>query len=174
MREAPPGIELRRARTADQPAVMALMLAGITSYRDWAPDWTPSKPPPEQLERLEGLYDDDERAWALMAAAGNDVVGVVSLSVTTAADAREPDPDTVYLWQIFVRPDRQGSGLAGALMDRVLEEARRRGKKRMVLWAAAGATQARRFYEREGWAPTGEEDPDNDFGLPLIQYGREI
>jgi hypothetical protein len=42
----------------------------------------------------------------------------------------------------------------------------------MILWAAAGAAQARHFYEREGWELTGKEDPDADFGLPLVQYGR--
>ena len=174
MREPPPGIELRRAGTADQPAIFELVLAGIESYREWAPRWSPGPPSPEQRERVRGLYGDDERAWVLLALAGGEPVGVVSLSVITGADARQPEPGTVYLWQMFVRPDWQGSGLAGALMDRVLDEARRRGYTRMVLWAAAGAAQARRFYEREGWSPTGEEDADNAFGLPLIQYGRDL
>ena len=174
MRDVPAGIELRRAGLADQAAIYELVLAGIDSYREWAPNWSPVPPSPEQRERLRGLYGDDERAWALMALAGGEPVGVVSLSVTTGAEARVPDPETVYLWQMFVRPDWQGSGLAGALMDRVFEEARRRGYTRMVLWAAAGAAQARRFYEREGWSPTGEEDPNSQFGLPLVQYERAL
>jgi GNAT superfamily N-acetyltransferase len=174
MREPPAGIELRRAGADDQPRVIALVLAGIQSYREWAPDWTPAPPSPEHRERFRELYDDDERAWVLMALAGDDVVGVVSLSVMTGADSREPDPGTVYLWQMFVGPDWQGSTLAGALMDRVLGEARRRGYTRMVLWAAAGAAQARRFYEREGWSPTGEADDESNFGLPLVQYARTL
>ena len=44
----------------------------------------------------------------------------------------------------------------------------------MTLWAAAGAQQARRFYEKEGWTPTGREDPDSSFGLPLVEYERII
>ena len=159
-------------RGGDRKAVLELVIAGIEAYREWAPDWTPVPPSPEMSERLDGLYDDDERAWALMSLAGEEVVGLVSLALTTGADARVPDLGTVYLWQMFVRRDWQGSGLAGALMDRVLAEARRRGYERMVLWTPAGAAQARRFYEREGWEPTGEEDPDSHFGLPLVQYGR--
>jgi GNAT superfamily N-acetyltransferase len=174
VREAPEGIELRRATGADGHAIFQFVLSGIDSYRDWAPHWRPQPPAPETRERLRGLYDDDERAWVLLAWAGDELVGIVSLSVTTGADARVPDPGTVYLWQMFVRPDWQGSGLAGALIDRVLEEARRRGYRRIVLWTPSGAAQARRFYEREGFEPTGEEDPDSSFGLPLIQYGRAL
>ena len=172
MRELPAGIETRRVRGRDRAVVLEFVMAGIESYRDWAPDWIPVPPSPELRERLDGLYDDDERAWALMALADGEVVGLVSLAVTTGADTRVPDPGTVYLWQMFVRRDWQGSGLAGALMDRVLEEARRRGYRQMVLWTPAGAAQARRFYEREGWELTGEQDPESHFGLPLVQYAR--
>jgi len=165
---------VRRAGSEDQRRVTEFVLAGIDSYRDWAPHWRPAPPSPETRERLARLYDDDDAAWILLAEDGEEIVGLVSLSMTTGADARVPDPGTVYLWQMFVRHDRQGSGLAGALMDRVFEEARRRGFERMVLWTPAGAARARRFYEREGWTLTGEEDPDSSFGLPLVQYGRTI
>lgn len=174
MRAVPEGIELRRARGADRDAVHAVVMSGLGAYRAWAPDWTPTAPPPDRLARLVEMYDDDEQAWVLMAQAGKRVVGVASIAITTGADARVPPEGTVYLWQMFVDPDRQGSGLAGALMDRLLEEARRRGYRRIVLWTPAGAAQARRFYEREGFELTGEEDPESGFGLPLVQYGRDI
>jgi GNAT superfamily N-acetyltransferase len=174
MRDLPDGIQTRRVRGADRTAVVEFVLTAIDAYREWAPHWTPVPPSPEMRARLDGLYDDDERAWALMALAADEIIGLVSLAVTTGADARVPDPGTVYLWHMFVRPDWQGSGLAGALMDRVFEEARRRGYARMVLWTPAGAKQARRFYEREGWELTGEEDPESKFGLPLVQYGRDL
>jgi GNAT superfamily N-acetyltransferase len=174
MRALPAGIEVRRATGADQQDVFRFVLSGIDSYRDWAPHWRPVPPTPEQRERASGLFDDDERAWILLALAGDEIVGISSLSLTTFADARVPDPDTVYLWQMFVRPDHQGSGLAGALLDRLLDEAGRRGYRRIVLWTPAGAAQARRFYEREGFELTGEEDPDSDFGLPIVQYARAV
>jgi len=172
MRELPGGIELRRARAADIDTVIGLVETEIGRYRDWAPQWSPPAPTPELRKRLNPLYEDDERAWILLAFGGDEAVGVVSMSVVTGADARQPPPGTVYLWQMFVRRDCQGSGLGGALLDRVLDEARRRGYDRMILWAAAGAAQARRFYEREGFELTGEEDSDSSFGLPLVQYGR--
>ena len=174
MRAVPAGIELRRATTADIETVIELIDGEIGRYREWAPDWTPVGPTPEMRERLSPLYDDDERAWILLAFEGDQAIGVVSLATITGADARVPPEGTVYLWQMFVRRDRQGSGLAGALLDLLLAEARRRGYERIVLWTPAGAAQARRFYEREGFTPTGEQDPDSAFGLPLVQYGRAL
>jgi GNAT superfamily N-acetyltransferase len=174
MRALPAGIEVRRATPADIETVIALVVGELERYAEWAPGWTPEPPPPEMRERLNALFSDDERAWILLAFAGDEAVGVGSLSLTTGADARVPPEGTVYLWQMFARRDWQGTGLGVALFDRVLAEARRRGFERIVLWAAVGAAQARRFYEREGFEPTGEEDPDSKFGLPLIQYGRQI
>jgi GNAT superfamily N-acetyltransferase len=174
MRDVPAGIELRRATPSDIETVIELVQAGIDSYREWAPDWAPDPPSLEMRERLSPLYSDDARAWILLAFDGDEAVGVVSLSVMTGADARVPAEGTIYLWQMFVRRDRQGGGLAGALIDRLLDEARRRGYDRVVLWTPAGAAQARRFYEREGFELTGEEDPDSSFGLPLVQYGRKL
>ena len=175
MRALPEGIEVRQARSPDIETVIALLDGEIERYREWAPpDWQPVGPTPELRERLSPLYEDDERAWILLAFAGEEAVGVVSLSTVTGADARQPPEGTIYLWQMFVRRDHQGTGLGVALLDRLLEEARRRGYRRVVLWAAAGAAQARRFYEREGFELTGEEDPDSTFGLPLVQYGRDL
>jgi GNAT superfamily N-acetyltransferase len=125
-------------------------------------------------ERLDPLYEDDSRAWSLLAEAGDELVGVASLSMVTGADARTPPEGTIYLWQMFARPGWHGTGLAGAMLDRLLEEARRRGKTRVTLWAAEGAAQARRFYEREGFTLTGERDENSFFGLPIVQYGREV
>ncbi|HEX6714096.1 MAG TPA: GNAT family N-acetyltransferase [Thermoleophilaceae bacterium] len=174
MRDVPAGIELRRATPDDIEMVIGLGEAGIATYREWAPDFQLQRPTPQMRERLTALYGDDERAWIMLALEADEAVGVAALSTITGADARVPPEGTVYLWQMFVRRDRQGSGLAGALLDRLLEEARRRGYRRIVLWTPAGAAQARRFYEREGFELTGEEDPDSHFGLPLVRYGRDL
>jgi GNAT superfamily N-acetyltransferase len=173
MRALPDGIRVQRARSPDRASVFSVLIEGIQSYRAWAPDWTPAEPEPERIRELDAIYDGEE-AWILMALAGDEAVGVVSLARRTFADPQEPPPDTIYLWQMFVRPAWQGSGLAGALMDRALEEARRRGFSRLTLWAAAGAAQARRFYEKEGWTPTGREDPESPFGLPLVEYEQTL
>lgn len=163
---------MQRAGPDDVERVTALVMAGIESYRAWAPlDWDPPMPTPEQGKRLRANFENDD-AWVLMALDGDELVGVVSMAGRTAAHAEPPPPGTIYLWQMFVRPRWQGSGLAQALMDLALAEARERGYERMTLWAAAGATQARRFYESEGWTVAAGHKDDVFFGLPLVQYER--
>lgn len=174
MREVPAGIELRRATPGDIEFVIELIETEIARYAEWAPGWKSQGPSPELRERLSPLYADDARAWILLAFDGDGAVGVASISTVTGVDARLPPAGAIYLWQMFVRRDRQGSGLAVAMLDRLLEEARRRGYGRIVLWTPAGAMRARRFYEREGFELTGEQDPGSSFGLPLVQYGRDL
>ena len=165
---------MRVAGAGDPARVEAMVQGELERYREWAPDWQLPQPTPEARARLDAAFADPEVAWVLVAEAEGELVGVVSLSLTTAAKAERPVPGTVYLWQMFARRDWQGTGLGGALMDRVIEEAGSRGFTRMILWTPRGAAQARRFYEREGWRPTGKEDTASDFGLPLIEYERPI
>ena len=172
MRALPPGIRVQRAGPGDQRRVFTFVLAGIESYKEWAPDWTLPKPTPEARERSAANFASDD-TWILMAFDGEELVGVVSMAIRTNAQKEPPPPGTIHLWQMFVAPAWQGSGLAGALIDLALEEALKRGFTRMTLWAAAGAAQARRFYEREGWTVCGNDD-DSDFGLPLVQYERGL
>lgn len=162
------------ARRDEGLRVDALIRAELERYREWAPHWELGPAPPEMIERLEELFADRERAWVLLAEKDGELIGVVSLALATGISPDPPPPGTVNLWQCFVRRDWQGRGLGGPLMDRAMEEAQRRGFERMVLWTPAGAEQARRFYEREGWSPTGEEKPDAPIGLPLVQYGRAL
>jgi GNAT superfamily N-acetyltransferase len=173
MRALPEGIRVQRAGPADVGRVTAVVEDGIDAYREWAPDWTPPRPTDEQRERLRANFENDD-AWILMALADDEVVGVVSMAAKTAAHRDPPPPGTIYLWQMFVRPSWQGTGLAQALMDVAFAEAGERSYERMTLWAAAGATRARSFYEREGWTLSGETNDDADFGLPLVQYERTL
>lgn len=174
MRALPPGIRARLARAGEGLRVDEMIRRELAHYREWAPDWELGPIPPELVERLEENFRDPERAWILLAEAASELVGIVSLALRTGVDAEAPPEGTVHLWQMFVRRDWQGRGLAGPLMDRAFEEARRRGYERMILWTPAGAAQARRFYEREGWRLSGREEPESGFGLPLVEYERAL
>jgi GNAT superfamily N-acetyltransferase len=173
MRALPDGIRVERAGGTDVSRVRALVEAGLLTYREWAPGFELVEAPPERVAQLRALYEGDE-AWVLMALERDEVVGVISLSPRTAADPDPAPPGTIYLWQMFVSPPWQGSGLAQALLDLALREAKQRGVARMTLWAAAGAKQARRFYEKEGFTPTGRTQHDDAFGMDLVQYGVEL
>jgi PhzF family phenazine biosynthesis protein len=53
-------------------------------------------------------------------------------------------------------------------------EARRRGFTAMRLVVAAGYGRARRFYEREGWAPASEEFYNPVPRLVVLEYRRTL
>jgi GNAT superfamily N-acetyltransferase len=55
---------------------------------------------------------------------------------------------------LYVVPEAWGSGLADRLYERAAEVA----GPDATLWVLRDNARGRRFWERRGWAPTGEED----------------
>jgi GNAT superfamily N-acetyltransferase len=66
------------------------------------------------------------------------------------------DGEGASVWALFVAPEAQGRGGGRALMERLLEEARRRGLSELRLTTEAGS-RAERFYRQSGWEPVGED-----------------
>jgi GNAT superfamily N-acetyltransferase len=166
---------LFRAATADDAqAIIDNTSAGIESYREWAPPtWTPPQPPPDIVERFRARLSEDH-VWILTAWDGPDLAGHVSLSRVTGVNPEPAPPGVSNIWQMFVRRPWQGRGLASELMAAAVAEAGRRRYQRLRLWTPEGAAQARRFYEREGWTHRGAVRHDAHFGLPLVEYQREV
>ncbi len=65
-----------------------------------------------------------------------------------------PGPVT-ELSKLYVREDAHGSGVAGALLSGVLEDARRADSRTVWLGTNQRNVRARRFYEREGFTLAG-------------------
>ena len=80
--------------------------------------------------------------------AGYAKLGPVSLPVTPAGPA-------VELCQLYLRKAWQGAGVAQALMDWVLAEARARGAEELYLSVFTGNHRARRFYAHYGFEEVG-------------------
>ena len=70
---------------------------------------------------------------------------------------------------LFVRSDAQGRGIGGALLDAVLA-GRAEG---LALYVAKSNPGARRFYERKGFAVTGEAVRQYR-GIDIVYLGMEI
>lgn len=164
---------IRQAQPSDARTALSLLSDGFDSYREFAPpDWEPPVPGPEEelvMERFLG----DERLWFVVA---EDSVGHAGQCGFTPAHTLramqgDPVPGTAQLWQLFVRQDLWGSGLAGDLHDRAVAEMRRRGFTRARLHTPAGQARARAFYERCGWreGPNSMDEPPDLAGLPLIE-----
>jgi ribosomal protein S18 acetylase RimI-like enzyme len=67
------------------------------------------------------------------------------------------DPATVYLVGMWVAPEFRGSGVAQALVERVLGWAREHGRRRVLLSVEAGNDRAARLYEKCGFVELPEQ-----------------
>lgn len=65
---------------------------------------------------------------------------------------------SLLLDQLYVLKAHQGAGIAHGLMDWALDEARRRGAKRLYLTVYVDNHRARRFYDRYGFEAVGRYD----------------
>jgi ribosomal-protein-alanine N-acetyltransferase len=78
--------------------------------------------------------------------AGEEVVGYAGLAA--AGDVGE-------IQTMAVRPDRQGTGIGGTLLDALLAEAGRRGCAEVFLEVRRDNAPARALYDRRGFAQVG-------------------
>lgn len=66
-----------------------------------------------------------------------------------------PEPGVGELHRLYVRPDRQGRGVASGLVVAAEAVARRAGAARMRLWSDTRFLDAHRLYARLGYRPDG-------------------
>jgi len=165
----PQPLSFRAATTSDAERLGRAVVEGVEGYRSFAPrGWTPPSLPTE-VELLRGLLGD-EQVWCLLAEAEGQLVG--QITVLPAARAVHPVDDSAlaHLRNLFVHRDLWGTGLASALHAAGVEAARERGFAEMRLFTPVGHGRARRFYEREGWVPAGEQFHEPGLDLVLIEY----
>jgi GNAT superfamily N-acetyltransferase len=164
---------IRPATRQDMGTLANILSEGFESYRRWTPTgWEP----PTRAAMLLGLMHKfgKDGSWCLLAfAADGNPAGQATARAERDPDG-EPRPGVARLTQLFVREPHWGSGLAGELHELILTGMRERGFERACLWAATGQARARAFYEREGWHATGALDAENDLGLELMEYEREL
>ncbi|MEA2273052.1 MAG: hypothetical protein QOI98_1760 [Solirubrobacteraceae bacterium] len=166
------GVKTRLGGPRDAAVIAQLVLAGFASW-EWAPEWTPSPTDVDESEVAEWLAKPG--VWCLLAIHDGRPVGQTTLSpALTDEEPRNEIPGLGHLRHLFVLPDWHGTGLGAFLLDRAVGEARMRGYSRVRLWTPRDNARARAFYEREGWRATGVELVANRFGLPLVQYVRDL
>ena len=91
-----------------------------------------------------------------LAAAGGEPVAYVKLGPLKLPV--ETDRPAMLLDQLYVHKAHQGAGIAHALMDWALNEARRRGAEELYLTVYVDNHRARRFYDRYGFESVGSYD----------------
>jgi diamine N-acetyltransferase len=91
-----------------------------------------------------------------VAEAHGGVVGYVKLGPLTLPV--ETNANAVELRQLYILKDYHGMGIAHALMDWAVDEARRRCAEKLYLTVYTDNHRARRFYDRYGFEAVGRHD----------------
>lgn len=141
--------------------------ATADAYRELAPDghqaWA------EYLDRLADVGTRARHALVLVAQEDGDLVGTLTIEL----DGRIPGgherpplrPEEAHVRMLGVRPDARRRGVATALMDAAIEEARRTGKTLLTLDTTQSMTAAQRLYEGMGFRRAGDRVFDDGFRL---------
>lgn len=74
-----------------------------------------------------------------------------------AAADYQADPRTGEITHLFLLPEYVGKGYGRAALAFLLEHLKARGKTAAALWVNGSNGRAVRFYEGQGFEPTGEE-----------------
>lgn len=154
---------LRRATLDDAEWLREQSRAAMARYAEFAQEgWTIDRfAPEEHLARIQATLADPN-AVVFMTDDGSGHV------------AWRPREDRAHLLALFVDREAWGTGVAKRLHDRALETMRERGFTEASLSTPAGQARARRFYEREGWRPTGDPAFSDPFGLDMVEYRRSL
>ena len=166
-------VSFRTSTPEDAGEIAHTLDLAFDGYRDIAPPgWSP---PPVEEEPIR-VRLRNPAVWCQVAEADGGLVGHVALT-PASLHAMYPidDPTLAHLWQMFVRREHWGSGIATKLHGAVIEEARNRGYTGFRLYTPAGQLRARGFYEREGWRSVGEAFAEETLGgMELVEYRRTL
>jgi GNAT superfamily N-acetyltransferase len=135
--------EIRRARSSDLPALIALLQQlSLDQPRE----------DPAAIDRYEAALAEvqaDGRQSLLVAGDGGVVVGTAALIIVpNLSHAGRP---YAVVEDVVVDDSRRGRGAGEALMRRVIELAREAGCYKLVLTSDRRRTDAHRFYQRLGF-----------------------
>lgn len=159
-------LELRPVGPADARVLAENLVAGLRTYRSFAPaGWEPPSVESEVALVRERL---DDRAWGRIALVDGAVAGHVLFIPAPGI------PRWAHIAGLFVGEPWWGSGLAATLLSAAVDEMRAQGYERARLYTAEGQARARRFYEREGWVLQPGRVQAIHIGLELVEYQRAL
>ncbi len=159
--EAPDSFVVRSATIGDLEGMLRCLAEAFEPYRDayTAEAFLHTVLNPELArERLASM-----RVLVAVAGSGR-ILGTLSWIRTS--------PESGHLRGMAVVPERQGGGVAQALLDRVLADLREEGCRRVTLRTPDPLVRAVRFYERNRFRASGRTA---DFhGMTVRERGREL
>jgi len=153
-----PSVDLPRVATPDDAATVAGLLDAFNREYD-----TPTPGAAVLATRLERLLSQED-VIALLA--GDPAVAVALLTLRPNVWYEGP---VALLDELYVVADLRGRGLGSSLLAAAEDAVRRRGGEVLEINVDGEDVDARRFYERHGYANT---EPGED--QPLLYYFRDL
>ena len=144
---APP-LEIEPATHRDKPAVVDI----IRSSASWYEPFVEPEDMGEHLVDREWADENFERREFFVGRSEGDKVGALSI--------QEAGKNWLYLGYVYVHTDHVGKRFGGRLLRFAAAEARRRGRRGMVLIAHPEAKWACRAYEKFGFELIAESRED--------------
>ena len=96
--------------------------------------------------------DPDPNQLLVVAAFEDEPVGTLQLTIIPGLARRGSRRGQIEA--VGIRADHRGSGLGTGIMQWAIDESRRRGCSLVQLTSDSSRTEAHRFYERLGFAPS--------------------
>lgn len=151
---------MRKATQADSEQILQCLLKAFERYRDRYTKlaFSDTVLSPETLEKR-----FSEMQILVAVDKSGHVVGTIAYK---AADGEG------HIRGMAVRPEHHGSGIAQSLLDQVHSDLRELQCRSVTLDTTKPLQRAIRFYERNGFRPTGEVA--EFFGMELFEYRREL
>lgn len=127
----------------------------------------------EQLDKVESRLG---AGWLLVAEDGDEPVGFGAGfdALTDDGAGDEVIPGLAHLGLVFIRPDHWGRGVGGQVVDKVLDEARRRAYQRIQLWTHEDNERAQRLYTGRGFHRDGRSKVSEHDGRRIGLWVRDL
>ena len=156
-----PSISIRKATLADAEGILACLREAFELYRE---SYTHKGFLDTVLTRETIATRMSTMSIFVAVISEHEIAGTVACRVVT--------PDRGHLRGMAVRPQWHGHGIAQQLLEAAEAELRRRNCRRITLNTTEPLKRAMRFYEKNGYRPTGKVA--NFFGMPLLEYEKNL
>jgi GNAT superfamily N-acetyltransferase len=158
-------MEIRPATAAELTAVGELCVAAYAEFL--ADDF-------HYMATLRNTPVRAAEAELLVAADGDALLGTVTFVPDGGPLGEIATPDEAEFRMLAVDPAARGRGVGLALMQRVVDEAARRGKRAIVCSSLAEMVAAHRIYARVGFRRVPERDWSPVPDVDLLAFARPL
>ena len=152
---------IRKATYEDCAAVLDCLRSAFAPYRE---SYTPEAFSDTVLTPDSFRHRLAEMSVVVATSTSGEVIGTIAYKVLEGGEG--------HLRGMAVRPESHGRGLSIGLLEKAEDELRKAGCKIITLDTTEPLRRAIRFYEQNGYRPTGKVGCF--FGMPLFEYSKTI